>query len=64
MSIWKISNFFKEKPDSQELKDLLKICNNEEAELSPEVETEGKMVQFIMFKPKTDGRIKNKEQTL
>ena len=51
-----------EKKDSKELRDLLKIVNNEEAELSPEVEKDGEMVQFIMLKPKIDGRIKIKNK--
>ncbi|CAI2387216.1 unnamed protein product [Moneuplotes crassus] len=46
-----------DQPDTEELVNLLKIVGNEEKELSPEIEKDGKMVRFIMFKPKTDGRI-------
>lgn len=47
-----------ERYESDELKHLLKIIGNEEAELSPGVDRDGEKVQFIMIKPKTDGRIK------
>lgn len=49
-----------DKVETEEFKHLLKIVNNEEKELSPEIEKDGKMVQFIMLKPTTDGRIKIK----
>jgi len=60
MSSLLISNFkmLEERYESDELKHLLKIIGNEEAELSPGVDRDGEKVQFIMIKPKTDGRIK------
>lgn len=51
------------KEDTEELRDLLKIINNEEKELSPEIEIDGKKIRYIMFKPELDGRIKIKSQT-
>ena len=46
-----------ERPDTEEYRTILKIVGNEEEELSPEIEKDGKMVKFAMLKPKLDGRL-------
>lgn len=54
---WKM---LQEQPDTDEFRTLLKIVGNEEWELSPPVEVDGKEVRFALMKPKVDGRLINK----
>ena len=49
-----------DREESETFNELWKIVGNEEKELSPEYEKDGKTYQCIMIKPQLDGRIKIK----